>query len=422
MQGVFAPVLPSTGPSSAGVSSAVATPSAAAARLNGPRVPGKRLLESHPDYYQQGPVQHQARPPPRRPGGSSEPQDPPASAPPPAAAASSKRTRGSCQARESPVVVSTPSADRVQSLVLGFLDRVTHGVAHGVAHPSIPGILGWGLSLSLARQMDMDYCRHVQGASHARTLSAVWGPRDGAGLNTIDARRLQDDLYEYITQRVDAILERRDEEEQAAQRAKEEGDQATPEQRGQEEGSQLIKNLAREAKMAREEFNEGWNEIYQVGVVNEVVAAEVQALLMLRRSGAIRSWDQALPGNDIMTRVRLLRRLDSTRVPFASCVGSIMISSMQTRPSVRPTKYVLQRAALDTGLQFQALIMSLHGVRSEIVGVCNRIGRFLRSSGEEMQRFIMDAREGGQDPEDIMIPLYSLIVDYHNPNSHTRGV
>ena len=96
-------------------------------------------------------------------------------APLPQAAVPYKRRR---RVSETP---TTTVADRVQSLILGSLGTLTSG--------TMPPFVESALALARAREMDMDYCRHVQGACHARTLSAVWGPRDGCGLNTIDARR-----------------------------------------------------------------------------------------------------------------------------------------------------------------------------------------------------------------------------------------
>lgn len=53
--------------------------------------------------------------------------------------------------------------------------------------------------------------------------------------------------------------------------------------------------LAQLARKYRDDFNRGWNIMKDVGIMNEAVAAEIEVLHMLRRSGGvIRSWDAML--------------------------------------------------------------------------------------------------------------------------------
>lgn len=132
----------------------------------------------------------------------------------------------------------------------------------------------------------------------------------------------------------------------------------------------LLSSLSRKA---RADFNRGWNDAYDVGLLNEVVNAEVQILFMLRKTGAISSWDHLLSKDmDPIPRIRILRRAACTMAAFATCVGAVMLNNMQTRPTVRPTKAVLQRAAVDAGLQFQMFIHVAGSSRFDIQTILHK--------------------------------------------------
>lgn len=53
-----------------------------------------------------------------------------------------------------------------------------------------------------ARDRDMEYARLVAGGLHVRSLASVWGPRDGTGMNAVDTKSMQDELFEYITEQI----------------------------------------------------------------------------------------------------------------------------------------------------------------------------------------------------------------------------
>ena len=142
-----------------------------------------------------------------------------------------------------------------------------------------------------ARNADKQYARLVAGGIHMRSLSSVWGPIDGTGVNAVDTRRMQDEVYDYIVQRVeDKLVE--DEEGMVPTPAPEEppppeavqpdppADGApttqpavTPQQarlnRALEEQERIM-HLAKTARLGRESFNLGWETMSDVGIVNEV--------------------------------------------------------------------------------------------------------------------------------------------------------
>lgn len=262
--------------------------------------------------------------------------------------------------------------------------------------------------LDTARMTDMQYARHVAGGMHVRSISAVWGPRDGLGLNMVDTKRMQDELFHYISEKID---DRMREEERVSRKKKRGSQSGETQMRGEDEEEEedddveddvspnstqsrglktmvegnvnrntglqvpFFKSNPRQSAMyllshktrqAREDFNRGWNEMYDIGIMNEVVNAELQIIFMLRKTGGISSWDNLLASPDPIMRVRLLRRCIATMAAFASTVGSVALSSMQTRPTVRPTRAVLQRAAVDTGLQFQMLLQTVVDCRFEL--------------------------------------------------------
>ena len=261
--------------------------------------------------------------------------------------------------------------------------------------------------LDTARTTDMQYARLVAGGMHARSIGSVWGPRDGLGLNMVDTKRMQDELFHYISEKIDDRMreeervsgkkkrgmydETRREEQNGDDDDNDEDDDVevspTERRRGQKTmveepvdrntglsvpffrsnpHQSAMYLLSHKTRKAREDFNRGWNEMYDVGIMSEVVNAELQVLFMLRKTGGISSWDTLLDSPDPLMRIRLLRRCVSSMAAFASTVGSVVLSSMQTRPTVRPTKAVLQRAAVDTGLQFQMFLQTVVDCRFQL--------------------------------------------------------
>lgn len=67
-----------------------------------------------------------------------------------------------------------------------------------------------------------------------------------------------------------------------------------------------------------------------------------------------------------MPRIRLLRRFRSISATFAATVGSVMVNNAQTKPTVRPSKAMLHRAAVDTAMQFQMLMNEVVAARAEL--------------------------------------------------------
>lgn len=114
-----------------------------------------------------------------------------------------------------------------------------------------------------ARDLDLEYARLVCGAAHARNLSTVWGPRDGVSVSMVDSRRLQEVLFNFISQRMLAELN--------AHPGQIQGGSGLPPARDME----LMGFIARGA---REDFNRGWNSENDVGILNETLAAEIQVL------------------------------------------------------------------------------------------------------------------------------------------------
>lgn len=243
-----------------------------------------------------------------------------------------------------------------------------------------------------ARETDMQYARMVAGGMHVRSLSAVWGPRDGVGMNMVDTKRMQDELYQYIVDKVDdKIREDRATEEAAAAATTQPSDDdvetvlvgtnsrffgvdaAPPPVNGPNQAAapgapaNQIRNLANIARIARNDFNDGWQNLGDVGVLNETVSAEIQVVLMLRQNGGIAAWDGLLThSRDPMMRVRLLRRFGPISATFATTVGAVVTNNVQTKPTVRPTRAVLERAAIDTAMQFQAMMREVMAVRFKL--------------------------------------------------------
>lgn len=50
-------------------------------------------------------------------------------------------------------------------------------------------------------------------------------------------------------------------------------------------------------------------------------------------------------------------------------MGSVLVNSMQSRPTVRPTSAVMQRTAVDTGLQFTSLLGVLQQCRPRLEAI-----------------------------------------------------
>ena len=112
-----------------------------------------------------------------------------------------------------------------------------------------------------ARNLDLEYVRMVCGAAHARNISTVWGPRDGISLTMVDSRRLQDLLFNYISQQMLNHLNQNPAQVQG-------GNGLPPAQ-----DMQLMGSIARQARQA---FNDGWNIENDVGILHETLAAEIQ--------------------------------------------------------------------------------------------------------------------------------------------------
>lgn len=101
--------------------------------------------------------------------------------------------------------------------------------------------------------------------------------------------KLQDRLDEDRAERDAALLRQR----QAAARGQQQ--QPPPPNAQQAPRPPSMIELAQLARKYRDDFNKGWNIIKDVGIMNEAVAAEIEVLHMLRKSGGvIRSWDAML--------------------------------------------------------------------------------------------------------------------------------
>lgn len=220
-----------------------------------------------------------------------------------------------------------------------------------------------------AWEADKRYARIVAGGIHMRSLSSVWGPVDGTGLNPVDTKRMQDEVYDYVVQRVEDKLEERREDRRDARRDQDDDvDEVAEREEENRMAAEKITQLAMTARDARMAFNHGWDNMPDMGIVNEVVSVETQILLMLRQIGCINAWDKLILGSpEAIISIRMMRRTPRIMSAFAGAVSAVMITSTQTRPTHRPTKAVLQQANINAGIHFQMLVHALGENRGEMI-------------------------------------------------------
>jgi hypothetical protein len=232
-----------------------------------------------------------------------------------------------------------------------------------------------------AMRLDREYAGMVAGAMHTRALSAVWGPRDGTGISIIDTQRMQEHVYTYIINRINARLLQLGvpniPEEDGPPPAPAEGALEVEFRDIDHSGVASIANgdealmyqLGAIARKAREQFNEGWNDMLDVGIMHETVNAEIQVVTTLKRTEAIQAWDSLFPDSAPLSRIRILRRHPSTSALFAAAVGSILAGNLQTRPSSRPTAGMMQKSAVETALHFQNLTQALYHLSMDLTKI-----------------------------------------------------
>lgn len=190
-----------------------------------------------------------------------------------------------------------------------------------------------------AKEADMQYARMVCGGAGMRSLSSVWGPIDGTGLNYVDNKVLQEKVFDYIRnmilqemskQAARSEKKRRDRRNAAAAAAAATippnvGQNVVAEAsaimdvrydnggtvprfaiRGGKRKVALMRTLGGIARQAKEEFNEGWNELLDVGITNETLNAEIQVVQTLRLQAVacnpIAQWDAIFPSLDPLLR------------------------------------------------------------------------------------------------------------------------
>ena len=221
---------------------------------------------------------------------------------------------------------------------------------------------------SNAKEMDKHYARYVAGCAQARSLASVWGPRDGTGLTAVDTKRLQEELYRHIIQEVDDQLPGGGGGGSGGGGGggilPDDTEEPTPEPLVLEQSRfDQISLMAYRARVCRRAFNDGWEIMQEVGLLNEVVSTEIEVLSMLRQIGPIAEWDKDISSPDPMLRVMLMRRYQPVTSAFASAVGAAMIANAQTRPTIRPTRFIMQQTSANAAVHFQMLIGSLHSSR-----------------------------------------------------------
>jgi hypothetical protein len=224
----------------------------------------------------------------------------------------------------------------------------------------------------------------------------VWGPRDGSGLNAVDTKRMQDELFAMISERVEDKLREQQQQKQEEEKAvaeetipvdDEQGDEEDAEEEGEDEDEkkkeeeeekkqkekeekkkqQQLKELAQMARDARKSFNEGWDDMEDVGLMNEVVNAETQIWFMLQHR--VPRVVFLLDSNEkiMMKKIRLLRRHPCTSICFANVVGSVLVNNQQSKPTSRTSRAMMQRTSVETALQFQTFIQILANSQAELV-------------------------------------------------------
>jgi hypothetical protein len=272
-----------------------------------------------------------------------------------------------------------------------------------------------------ARNMDKQYARFVAGAGISKSLSSVWGPRDGSGLNLVDIKRLQEDVYRYIVREVDESMANAQQPEQpllTVPQRRRRGDMIAPErptippqaaipddvedepdtippaqiqpQTPPPTATAQVQRLAKEARKMRQAFNLGWEDEPDVGILNEVVSTEMEVYLMLKQlnSGVIAPWDKILENADPMLRVRLMRRFPTVCVSFASTVAAAMIADAQMRPAIRPTRYIMNQTSAHAAIHFQMLIGCLQGAKRDLVEICRAYNQSTKAKSQIPVYFI----------------------------------
>lgn len=230
----------------------------------------------------------------------------------------------------------------------------------------------------------------------------MWGPRDGSGLNAVDTKRMQDELFAMISERIeDKLREQHKPEEDAAEeetipvddeggdeedeeeeeedeeekkkkeeeekKQKEEEEEKKQKEKEEKKRQQQLKELAQMARDARKSFNEGWDDMEDVGLMNEVVNAETQIWFMLQHRVPRVVFLLDSNEKNMMKKIRLLRRHPCTSICFANVVGSVLVNNQQSKPTSRTSRAMMQRTSVETALQFQAFIRILANSQAELV-------------------------------------------------------
>lgn len=193
-----------------------------------------------------------------------------------------------------------------------------------------------------ARELDKEYARMVAGAIQAHNISQVWGPVDGVLLNSAETRQMQEDLYSELA------MVTADEELAGT---------------GKRPGS--VRLLAEEARRKRMQFNEGWNDPKEIGILPVVVDAETNVICILCRNGnapaSIEKTVRARAKGDCITNyARLLRRHSDTRAVFAKAVGMNMLYSALLKTTARPTRMQKDQAVVGVERMMFQLVTTIN--------------------------------------------------------------
>lgn len=191
--------------------------------------------------------------------------------------------------------------------------------------------------------------------------------RDGLGLNAVDTKRMQDELFQYIVDQIDDRIKEEDYIKEMNKKRKkttpateEEDDDDAEDNAAEsdverptivhrknsngypvpmfassypEKRKSAVYTLSTKARQAREDFNRGWNDMFDIGILNEVINAEIQVYFMLKKMKVTQSWDSLIADHpsDPMMRIRLLRRyfsrifLNSEPFIFQKCFFAIFL-------------------------------------------------------------------------------------------------
>lgn len=229
-----------------------------------------------------------------------------------------------------------------------------------------------------ARNLDRNYAQYVCGNGLSnRSLASVWGPRNGSGLNAVDTRRLQEDVYRYIIREVDESMAALEDDPQVplptipgAMTTVPPNPTPAPQTTQpplRQTARKRIKKLARDARELREAFNEGWEDEADTGILNDVVSSEFEVYHMLKNTGAISTWDRVLCHDDVMLRIRLLRRFQRVQACFATSVSAAMLANSMMRPTTRPTRYIMQQTHANAAMHFQMLYNCVWEARGDLL-------------------------------------------------------